>query len=895
MGAFETSPAWRRYLRFWKPDIAADLDEELGFHLQSRIEESIAAGMTPEQARAEALRRFGDVEQIRSTCHTLGQEREIAMQRGQRWESVRQDVRFSIRQLLRNRGLTSVALITLALGTGANTAIFSLVNAVLLRPLPYANADRMVLIFEKRGEQNGNVSIGNFADLRAQSRAFEAMAAYQGRSFNLSGAGDPERLSGAKVTASYFRAAFMPPALGRYFLPDEDAPGGTKVAVLSEPLWQSHFAGDRGVLGRGIELNGERYTIVGVAPAGYTLTPEDDQIWVPAAFTPEQVAQHDEHMLTVTGLLRPGVSIEQAQADLAPIARALGQQYRQTGTTGEVSVRDFRTELVRDYRTQLLVLLGAVIFVLLIACANVANLLLARATARQKEIAIRTALGAARARIIGQLLTESLVLALVGGAAGLAVARAGIRFLVSTGPASVPRLAEAGLDGRVLAFSLAVTVVCGFVFGLAPALRAARADLHSTLKEGGKGSAMGSSRDRLRNALVVSEVAVALVLLVGAGLLIRSAMLLQRVSPGFDPSNVLSARLALPSVRYGTPERLRSAFQRLAEEAGHIPGVQSAAVVSTTPFSGGGQNGLVPEGRTFDPKSAIVAHFRLASPSYFATMRIPLKEGRLLDERDLAAGPRVMVINETLAKEAWPGQSPIGRRIACCEAGPDGKSPSWKEVVGVVGDVHARGLGRSVPPEFYLPLQQAPADSWRWLNGVMTVVVRGGSDPSQLAGPLRGLVRAMDPTIPLYNVRTMSAMMARSTASTRFNMLLLTMLGATGLVLAAVGIYGVIAYFVTQRTHEIGVRMALGAGPWQVRAMVVRQGAVLALGGVAIGVAGGLLTTRILSGMLFGVQATDPITFASVGILLAAVAALASYIPARRATRVDPLVALRSS
>ncbi|MDQ6885672.1 MAG: ABC transporter permease [Gemmatimonadota bacterium] len=895
MCAFESIPAWRRYLRFWKPDIAADLDEELAFHLQSRIEESVASGMTAEQARADALRRFGDLEQIRATCHTLGQEREIAMRRQDWWESVQQDVRFSIRQLLRNRGLTTVAVITLALGIGANTAIFSLVNAVLLRPLPYANADRMVQIHERWGEQYGEVSIGNFADLRAQSRAFELMSAYQGRSFNLSGAGEPERLSGAKVTASYFRTAYMPPALGRYFLPEEDVPGVAKVAVLSEALWQSHFAADRGVLGRSIELNGERYAIVGVAPAGYTLTPEDDQIWVPAAFTPEQLAQHDEHVLTVIGLLRPGMSIEQAQADLAPLARALGQRYPQTGTTGFVGVVDFRRELISDYRTQLLVLLGAVVLVLLIACANVANLLLARAAARQKEIAIRTALGAARARIMGQLLTESLVLSLVGGVAGLIVARAGIRFLVTAGPSSVPRLAEAGLDGRVLAFSLAVTVLCGLVFGLAPALRAARAELHSTLKEGGKSSAMGSSRDRLRNALVVSEVAIALVLLVGAGLLIRSAMLLQRVNPGFDPSNVLSARLALPSVRYGTPGAFESAFQRIADEAGRMAGVQSAAVVSTTPFSQGPQNGLVPEGRPFDPKSAIDAAFRLASPGYFTTMRIPLKQGRLLDDRDIAAAPRVMVINETLAKEAWPGQSPIGKRIACCEAGPDGKSPSWKEVVGVVGDVHARGLGSSVPPEFYLPLHQAPRDAWRWLNGVMTIVVRGGSDPALLAGPLRASVRDMDPTIPLYNVRTMSEMMAQSTASTRFNMMLLTLLGATGLVLAAVGIYGVIAYFVTQRTHEIGVRMALGAGPGQVRAMVVRQGAMLALGGVAIGVVGGLATTRILSGMLFGVRATDPVTFAGVGILLAAVAALASYIPARRATRVDPLEALRSS
>ncbi|MDQ6828461.1 MAG: ABC transporter permease [Gemmatimonadota bacterium] len=890
----DESPRWRRYLRFWREDSVADVDEELRFHIESRVADLVAHGMTPEQARREAVDRFGNVDDITKTLHTLSEEREQAMQRSEWMHSMAQDLRYAIRQLLKSPALAIIAIITIALGIGANSAIFSVVNAVLLRPLPYAHSDRLMLLSERYpGGVDGNVSVGNFTDWRARSRSFEAMSAEAGETVNLTGNGEPVRLSGARVTASFFRTGYMRPELGRYFLEEEDQPGAPHVVVLSHPLWTTRFATDPAIVGKSVELNGERYTVIGITPKEYSLTPDDEQLWTPAAFTAEQINEHDEHALSVFGLLKPGVTLEAAQRELSAIEKDLHDRYPRTGTPTDAGVASLRTLLIRDYRTQLLVLLGAVGFVLLIACGNVANLLLARASSRQKEIAIRSALGAGRARIVRQLLTESLVLALVGGAAGLVIAHFGIRFLVTMSPPGVPRLGEASLSGGVLGFTVLVTLGCGIVFGLVPAVRAARADLQGTLKEGGKGSAMGASRDRLRSLLVVTEVAVALVLLVGAGLLVRSAVLLQAVKPGFDPSGVLSFRIALPKERYGDPERARQGFDRILEQVTALPGVRSAAITSTAPFGGGGQNGLLVEGRPFDDKNVIMSTLRMTTPRYFETMRVPVLHGRIFNDRDIAGNPKVMMINETLAKAAFPGGDAIGKRIACCEGGPN-REPSWKEVIGVVGDVRAWGLGNEIRPEFYLPIPQAPAASWNWIDRSMTIVARTAGDPASLTKAAQRAVWSVDPTLPLYQVRTLTEAMERTTASTRFNMLLLTMLGATGLVLAAVGIYGVIGYFVSQRTHEIGIRMALGASATNVQGMVVRQGALLALAGVALGLIASLALMRALATLLFGVTPRDPVTLVGVGALLAAVAIVASYIPARRATKVDPLSALRS-
>jgi putative ABC transport system permease protein len=889
----DEAPRWRRYLRFWGPDHAADVDEELAFHIESRVADLVAEGMSPEEARRVARERFGDVDRISKTLRTLSEQREISMNRTEWIHSIGQDLRYAFRQLVANRMLTVVAVLTIALGVGANTAIFSVVNAVLLRPLPYAHADRLMYLSERWSDQDSNVSVGNFVEWRARSTSFEAISAEAGASFNLTGAGEPQRLFGARATAGFFRTGYMPPALGRYFTEEEDRPGAPRVLVLSYPLWNSLFGGDRSILGRDVELNGEKYTVIGVAPREYTLSTNDEQLWVPAAFTNEQVAQHDEHYLEVFGLLRPGVSPEAARREMSAIELDLNKRFPTTGTGTEVGVRPLKEILVRNYRTQLLVLLGAVTFVLLIACGNVANLLLGRAAGRQKEIAIRSALGADGGRLLRQLLTESLVLAAVGGAAGLLIARFGIRFLVGMSPAGVPRLAEAGLSGDVLAFTSLITLACGFLFGLAPALRATRTNLQGTLREGGKGSSMGASRDRMRSALVVAEIAVALVLLTGAGLLIRSAMMLQNVHPGFDPTNVLSFRMALPAERYGDAARAEQAFDRLLTEVAALPGAKSVALTSSAPFAGGGQNGLLIEGRGRDRKDIINGTMRMISPRYFETMRVPVKRGRVFDAHDVAASPKVMIINETLARQAWPGQDPIGKRIFCCEE-PVNNEPVWKEVVGVVGDVRAWGLGAPVRPEFYLPIPQAPKEAWSWIGRSMTIVARASGSATSLTKPAQRAVWSVDPAIPLFQVRTLDEAMRRTTSSTRFNMMLLTMLAATGLLLAAIGIYGVVGYFVSQRTQEIGIRIALGASPGNVQRMIVRQGATLAAAGVVAGLVVSFAVTRGLSSLLFGISARDPVTLAGVGLLLGTIAVLASYIPARHATKVDPLEALRS-
>lgn len=808
-------------------------------------------------------------------------------------DTLLQDLRYAGRQLIHQPLFTVISALTLALGIGANTAIFSIVHSVLLQPLPYADPNRMVLLFETWRGMDGNVSVGNYADWKAQSQSFEHLAAFNGTSFNLTGSGEPERLYGAMVTPEFFKTGELAPALGRYFLPDEDQPGRDRVAVLSYALWTRRFAADPAVLGRNIGLNGEKYTVIGVAPRAYTLAATDEALWVPLTFTPAQLAEHDEHYLLVFGKLKPAVTRARAEQELTRIAGQIARQYPDVMSERSARVADFRDVLVGDYRSQLLVLAGAVGFVLLIACGNIANLLLARAAARQKEIALRTALGAQGGRITRQLLTESLLLACLGGAAGIVVAVLGIRFLVGMSPAGIPRLAQAGLSLPVLLFTLVLTLVSGVVFGLAPALRVRRPDLQSTLREGGKSSGMGSSRDRLRSALVVAEVAVALVLLVAAGLLIRSMLLLQRVPPGFDPTNMLAVRVALPASGYSEAGPTQLAFERMLEEVSRLPGTRSAALISQAPLAGPtSSNGLVIEGRGPERRNMIDGEFHLVSPGYFRTMSVPLKRGRGFTGHDDAGAPQVMMINETLAKSAWPGQDPIGKRIACCDGTPE--APGWKEVVGVVADVRSSGLAEAVSPEFYLPVAQAPARSWDWIQRSMSIVVRSAADPSGLVRGVRQAVAVVDPATPVYDVQTLDQLLVRSTAPTRFNMLLLMLLGGVGLMLAAIGVYGVIAYSVSQRTHEIGVRMALGAEPHRVSALVVRQGATLAVAGIVLGLGMAIATTRVLSGLLFGVTTTDPGTYAAVGALLALVALLASYLPARRAARVDPIIALRS-
>jgi putative ABC transport system permease protein len=807
--------------------------------------------------------------------------------------SLLSNIRFAVRSLRKSPALTASAVLTLALCIGATTAIFSVVYTVLFRPLPFANPGDIQLVRTTWKEMTSSFSVGNWADIERQQRSFEYFVPAHGENFNLAGADTPENVNGARVGADYFAMLGVQPALGRTFLAEEDAPSRGEVVVLSDALWRRRFAADPAVVGREVRLDGRSHRVVGVMPAAMDYAVFDEELWVPAAFSAERLAMHDEHYLAVFGRLKPGVTVSQAEGELRGLAQWLQATYPKENRDRGIVMAPFMEELVGDYRPRLFVLLGAVAFVLLIACANIANLLLARGAARAREMAIRAAIGAGRGHLLRQALTESLVLAVAGGLLGLLLGYWGVTLLAAFGPEDVPRLAQARVDGPVLAFALGLMLASGLAFGLAPAIRTAGRLPHEALKEGGRSGSRAGSRDRLRNVLVISEIALALVLLTGAGLLIRSAIALNQVDPGFDPRGVVAGRVSLPAVAYESPEQVTRAFERIEERLGAVPGATAGALVSAAPLEGGSSNGLMPEGRPLDISSAINSMMRLVTPGYFATMRIRLIRGRTFTADDRRGAPLVMVINETLARQAFPGQDPIGKRIACCEPGPDG-SPNWKEVVGVVADVRAQGLDETSAPEFYLPMVQAPAAAWTWTDRTMSVAVRAQGDAISLMAPLRRAVAEVDPALPLYNLGTMQGRVVDSLAQSRFSTMLLTVFGAIALLLAAIGVYGVISYGVAQRTQEIGIRMALGARHADVLAMVVRHGAALAGVGLAVGLMGALALSGLLSTLLFRVSPTDPPTFATGIVVLTAVAVMAAVLPARRAARTDPMVALRS-
>jgi putative ABC transport system permease protein len=804
-----------------------------------------------------------------------------------------QDLRFAVRSLRKSPTLTAAVVLTLALCIGATTAIFSVVYAVVFRPLPFADPDQILLVREVWRGMPSSFSVGNWADTKRQDHLLRYLVPSQGARLNLVGSDRPENVPSARVGADFFRLLGVRPALGRDFAAEEDQPGHDGVVVLSDRLWRRRFGADRSIVGRQVRLEGRPYTVIGVMPGSLDYTVHDEELWIPIAFTSEQLALHDEHYLTVLGRLMPGVPQQQLAAELDVIARDLAQRYPQENNQRGLEVKSLHDELVREYRPRLYVLLGAVGFVLLIACANIANLLLARAAARSHETAIRAAVGAGRGHIVRQALAESLVLAAAGGALGMFAAYWGVTGLVAIGPADVPRLAQARVDGAVLGFAMLATLVSGLVFGIAPALRMAANFPHQALKEGGRAMGSAGRRDRLRSTLVVAEIALALVLLTGAGLLIRTGIALDTVDPGFDSRNVLAARVSLPLAGYQEPEKVQRAFLSFAERLEHAPGILAAGLVSAAPLEGGGSNGLVPEGRPLESASAINSMLRLVTPDYVRTMRITLRRGRTFTAEDRAGAPLVMVINEALARQAWPGEDPIGKRVACCEPGPDG-SPNWKTVVGVVADTRAMGLARDPAPEFYLPVAQAPRAAWSWLDRTMTVAVRTSGEPISAVGAVRDAVRAVDPTVPVYNIGTMDQRITTSLSQTRFSTMLLSVFGGIALLLAAIGVYGIISYGVTQRVQEIGIRLALGAQGRDVLTLVMRHAAVLAGLGLVVGLAGALALTRLLAGLLFRVSPTDPPTFAVGIVVLTFVALLAAALPARRAARVDPIVALRS-
>ena len=800
-----------------------------------------------------------------------------------------QDIRYGLRMLLKKPGFTAVAVIALALGIGANSAIFSVVNTVLLRPLPFNEAERLVRVYvtdAKRGIRRYPTSYLNFADWREQNRVFEHLAAYSSASATLAGGDIPELAEGVGSSADLFSVLGAQPALGRVFTRDEERPGGSHVVVLSHGLWQRRFGSDPKIIGQQILFDGESTTVIGVMPPGFSfpLDQAQTEFWIPLDPKTQLNAERGANYLGVIGRLKPGASVQQAQAEMEAIARRLEQEYPQKNTGRSVNLVSMYEDVVGEIRPALLVLLGAVSFVLLIACANVANLLLARAASREKEMAIRTALGASRWRVMRQLLTESLLLSLLGGSLGLLLALWGIDLLSAAIPDNIPRVKEIGLDLRVLGFTMGVSILTGLMFGLAPALRASQTDLNESLKEGGRGSTEGLRRNRTRSLLVISEVALSLVLLIGAGLLIKSFAYLREIKPGFNPHNVLTASVSLPIVKYPEEQQQATFFQQTLERAAALPGVQSVAVVDPLPMSGNLAMTIFKiEGRPpLAPGEQLAANSRAISADYLRAMGIPLLKGRALTERDSKDAPKVMLINETLAQRFFPGEDPIGKRVTPTIA-PDFTA----EIVGIVGDAKHRSLDKEAGPEYYVSYLQAP-------SSYMSLVARTEvSDPTQLISALRGAVLQVDKDQPLSEIRTMEQLLANSVAKQRFNMFLLGIFAAVALLLAAVGIFGVMNYSVTRRTHEIGIRIALGAQSRDVLKLVMGQGMILTVIGVALGLAGAFAATRVMSSLLYGVSVTDPVTFTGVSLLLAGVALLACYLPARRATKVDPMIALR--
>jgi putative ABC transport system permease protein len=805
----------------------------------------------------------------------------------QRWEDeMIQDLRYGVRMLLKHPGFTTIAVITLALGIGANTAIFSVVNAVLLRPLPYQEPERLIRLWESnpgRGWPEFSASALNFEDWRKQQTVCEQLAAYEFATFNLTGGGEPERAAALGVTANLFPTLGTPPALGRNFLPEEEQAGRHRVAILSDGLWRRRFGADPQLIGRQVQLSGENYTVVGVMPPRFQLTP-GAELWTPlvlgAALAPWH-ANRSHHNIHVIGRLKPGVSLAQAQAAMDVLARQLEQQYPKSNAGWGVRMRAFYDWLVPEQvRRSALALFAAVGFVLLIACANVANLTLARAATRRRELAIRAAMGAGRTRVMRQLLTESLLLATLGGLAGALLARWGVELIKAGASFNIPRLNETRVDLRALGFTLIVSLLTGLIFGLAPAWQASKLNLNGTLKEGGRG---GDSRRGLRGALVVGEVALALVLLLSAGLMIRSFANLQNAPLGFTPENVLVMQINLPGSKYGEKAQRVNFYNQLLERLRAAPGVVDAAAVTQLPLFSGASwaQEITVEGREAAPSDAkLSARTFAATPRYFQTMGIPLLQGRDFTEQDGGDGPLNLIVSESFARRFWPNENPIGKRFRT------GAFDLFGTVVGVVANVRNVSLESEGGPAFYF-------SHGRIGMPALTVVARTVAPPETMTAALRAQAHSLDRDLPVYNVRTLDQLVYNAAGQPRFQTTLLSLFSVVALLLAAIGVYGVMAYAVTQRAHEIGVRMALGAQPRDALRLVVRQGMTLSLIGVAIGLALAFGLTRFLRGLLYQVSATDALTFAIIPLLLVGVTLLACYVPARRATKVAPLLALR--
>jgi predicted permease len=882
---------------FRKRRLEQELNEELRAHLEMLIEENVRRGMSREEARYVALREFGGVEQAKEAYRD---QRGLPM-----FETLIQDLRYGVRMLAKNPSFTAVAVLTLALGIGANSAIFSVIDAVLLRPLPYRDAQRLVQIKETLpllGPEPANVPAPDVLEFQRQSRSFSSVAGFQSIRYELSGAGQPQRVAAARVTSELFPALGVAPALGRTFTKEEDRPGSL-LTVLSFQLWQSRFAGQASVIGKRVDLDRKPYLVIGVMPPGFEfpLDSESGQadLWVPMAFTPDELADAGDNFdYGLIARLKPGATRAQADADVQSIASRILETYpasmRSEINLGAVTI-SLREAATGHVKALLWILFGAVGFVLLIACANVANLLLARSVGRQKEIAVRAALGAGRARLARTFIAESLLLALAGGACGLLLAVWGVHLLLALGPAGLPLAGAIGINTRVLAFTLGVSVLTGVVFGTAPALAVYDSNLSEVLRESARSTTQTVRHHRMGAALVVGETALALMLMIGAGLLVQTFARLRSIDPGFETQHLLTMSLDLPEVKYQRGEDVMSFYQRLLDRLRELPGVQSVGAGTSFPMVNTNWNHIfTPEGYNFGAgERAPFSWHTLALGDYFQTSRIPLVRGRYFSEQDHAGSLPVVIVSESIARRYWPGQDPIGKRLRWGPPqAPPGATDPWLTVVGVVGNVKQRELGEQISFLTYQPYLQLN-DAWAGLGRALTFTARASGDPANLASALRASVASLDRELAISHLETVDQAISQSLAPQRFNLVLMAAFAILALLLGSVGLYAVISFSVTQRTHEVGIRMALGARRAEVLKLVVGEGFKLTLIGVAIGEAGALALSRFLESLLYGVRPTDPLTFVGVSLLLLAVALVASYIPARRAMRVDPMVALR--
>ena len=900
MSPFTRPPRSFRFPWRTRDQIRAEVDEEVGFHLDMRTAELVRGGMTEAEARVQAAEEFGDVDEARRSLFRTDRTRERGRRRSEWLAELRQDLAFGARQLRRKRGFAVAAVLTLALGIGANTAVFSIVEAALLRGLPFPAEERLVRLQNRwQDEPAGKLSPAEYFDYRDRLRSLESMGAYAVGPANLTGGGTPERLRAGYLTAGVFPALGVGAAAGRTFAAGEDAPGAEEVAVLSHGLWTRRFGGSPEAIGSRIVLDGTPRTVVGVMPAAFRLPAdmeegEDTEVFLPLPLGPELAAERGSHFLEGVGRMWPGVALEAADREIAALAAGFTRDFsgdypaEMRFAAGVVPLRE---AVLGRTRPVLALLLGAVALVLLIACANVANLLLVRVDGRRRELAVRAALGAGRGRLVRQLLAEGALLAALGGTAGVLLAAWALRTVPLLEMADLPSAGPVRMDPAVLGFALGASLLSLLFFGVAPALHASGGRVHESLKENGRAGTGGVRRRRFRSALVAGEVALAVVLLLGAGLLLRSLSALYAVDPGFRTGGVLTLRVSLPATDYPDDARVVGGYREMLRRVGEVPGVDAAGAVTNLPLASTlGDLNFEIEGKPV-PEDAVSprADWQAVTPGYLRAVGMQVLAGRGLAESDGEGAPGAVVINESLARQYWPGTSPLGTRFKLGgEAGP-----GWVTVVGVVRDVRHAALGEPPRPEMYVPHAQ-----FRFWNGggaarSLTLAVHTRGDPARLAGPVREAIRAMDPELPLADVRTLAEVRSESVARPRFLALLLGAFAAVALVLAVVGIYGTLAYLVAQRTYEMGVRMALGARPGSIRRLVVAQGLAMTAAGLVIGVAAALGLTRLLEHLLFGVAPTDPATFVAVPLGLGLTAAVAAYLPARRATRVDPLVALR--